>query len=107
VAVCAVGEVEAEGLLAVVGHVLLATLDALSDPAPDALAAVVLVSQPPIDADSVELFSAGPLFASVAGLLASAEHPLALLVAYPCWFHRAAALPGLLCLISWHHICAA
>lgn len=82
-AVCAVGLVETEELLAVVEHALLVTLDALPDSEPDALAAVVLVSQQPTDADSVELFSVGLLFASVAGLLASAEPPQAPLVAYP------------------------
>ena len=75
-AVCAVEEA-AEGLLAVVEHVLPATPDVLPDPAPDAPAAVVLVLQVQADADSAELFSAAvveALFASVAaGLLASAE----------------------------------
>ena len=70
---CAVEEA-AEVLLAVVGPVLPATLDVL-DPALGAPVAVVLVSQPPADADSAEPFSAAAvevLFASVAaGALAS------------------------------------
>ena len=81
----AVGEVGADRFLAVVGHVLLATLDlAVPGPAPGAFAAAVdavLVSQQTAGADSVELFSAGELFALVAGL--SAEPLLLLLVASP------------------------
>ena len=80
----AVGEVGADRFLAVVGHVLLATLDlAVPGPAPGAfaVAAAVLVSQQTAGADSVELFSAGELFALVAGL--SAEPLLLLLVASP------------------------